>query len=337
MHAFHKNKISFKVIGKKDLSLCSHVAAGIWNPVVFKRLTKSWMADELIPSLEKFYAECEALLGEKFTTSRVIIRPFAELQEEILWIKKSKNELDEYLDPKIYDASSAPANIKITGKYGRVKRSGNLDVARFINASMNFFEDEIIEDVFDYSKLKIHEHRVTYDNISANAVIFCEGWLIKNNPYFNWVPLKPAKGEVLTVHCNTLNLQDKIVSKGSFLMGFGNGRFKSGATYEWNRLDEKPSVEARAELEERLSQITGSEYTVQKQEAGVRPSSIDRRPVIGSHPAHKNIYVFNGLGTKGVMLAPFFSNKFVNFYLQKESLSADVNVSRFYNLYEEKK
>jgi hypothetical protein len=38
-----------------------------------------------------------------------------------------------------------------------------------------------------------------------------------------------------------------------------------------------------------------------------------------------------------VMLAPFFSNKFVNFYLQKESLSADINVSRFYNLYEEKK
>ncbi|MBK7816373.1 MAG: FAD-binding oxidoreductase [Sphingobacteriaceae bacterium] len=72
-------------------------------------------------------------------------------------------------------------------------------------------------------------------------------------------------------------------------------------------------------------------YNVLEHKAGVRPSTLDRRPIIGQHPLHKNLFVFNGLGTKGVMLAPYFSKKFVHFYLNKEALDAEVDVKRFYS------
>ncbi len=50
------------VINNSDLSSCSSVAAGIWNPVVFKRLTKSWLADEVVPELNSFYSYAENII-----------------------------------------------------------------------------------------------------------------------------------------------------------------------------------------------------------------------------------------------------------------------------------
>src|SRR5438105_4929303 len=88
MHAFHRNNLTFQVIGDPSLSSCSRVAAGIYNPIVFKRLTKSWMADELIPALQQFYSECETQLGTRFLHAREILRPFTEAHGEELWRKK---------------------------------------------------------------------------------------------------------------------------------------------------------------------------------------------------------------------------------------------------------
>jgi len=39
--------------------------------------------------------------------------------------------------------------------------------------------------------------------------------------------------------------------------------------------------------------------------------------------------VFNGLGTKGVMLAPYFADKMTNFILKGTALPEEVNISRF--------
>jgi glycine/D-amino acid oxidase-like deaminating enzyme len=86
-------------------------------------------------------------------------------------------------------------------------------------------------------------------------------------------------------------------------------------------------------LKSKLNSLINCNYNIISHLAGVRPSSIDRRPIIGAHPEYKNLFVFNGLGTKGVMLAPYFSENFVNFYLKNEPLMDDVNVKRFYSNY----
>ena len=43
--------------------------------------------------------------------------------------------------------------------------------------------------------------------------------------------------------------------------------------------------------------------------------------------------MFNGMGAKGVMLAPYFAGKFVHFLKQKQELPKEVDVARFYKLY----
>lgn len=332
MHRFHAAGIEFRVIGKKEMSSCSRVAAGIWNPLVFKRLTKSWMADALIPELLDFYGRCEKEAGKSLMTQRQILRSFQEEQEEKLWLAKSKNELDDYLDPEIYTEGAAPRNLKC-GRYGQVLQAGNLDVPAFLDYTDVKFHDQISDEEFFYDDLKVDTLHCRYQEQEVTAVVFCEGWLISKNPFFNWVPFKPAKGELLTMRLRQLSLEKTISSKASFLFETQPQEFRSGATYEWTDLNETPTDRAREELLRKLSSHTDEQPEVLRHEAGIRPATIDRRPVLGHHPLYKQLWVFNGLGTKGVMLAPYFSNKFVLFYKQNVRPDSEIDLRRFYHLY----
>ncbi len=331
-HHFHQQFIRFKMIGNPRLSNCSNVAAGIWNPIVFKRLTKSWMADELISELNIFYSECEKTLNTSLITQRQIVKPFNEEQEKKLWLKKSQQNLSAFLNPFIAQSNHLDfKNCYLNEYHGNVEKSGNLDLVTFIKKSDQFFKEDIISETFDYSDLKIEECEIIYKTIKAKHIIFCEGHLVKYNPFFNWIPLKPAKGEIITIKTNDLNFKNKILNKNGFIMDVTDQIYKVGATYAWYDTSDKPTNNGLLEIKEKLKKIIGCNYQIINHQAGVRPSSADRRPIIGQHPKYKNLYVFNGLGTKGVMLAPYFGKNFVNFYLNKEYLHPDINVNRFYD------
>jgi hypothetical protein len=335
MHAFAEHNISYTCIGSEQLSNCSRVAAGIWNPIVFKRSTKSWLADALIPSLNVFYGRCEQLFGEQIITQRPIIKPFTENQEQVLWYKKAKHELQEFISEDIFSAVSEDfVHCIVPNKYGLVKQSGNLNVPLFLDLSTAYFKDQIVNDMFDYRRLKISTDKVVYDNVEAKQIIFCEGYRVKDNPFFGWIPLKPAKGEVLTIKAPELKFKNAVFNKNGFLMDVEAGVYLAGATYAWDDLSELPTEKGLLELNQKIKTMIDCDYDVLKHEAGIRPASIDRRPIIGAHPNYKNLFVFNGLGTKGVMLAPYFAKNYVNFYFQKEALNPDVDVKRFYHFYD---
>lgn len=338
MHTFYSHGISFKVVGDATLSSSSRVAAGIWNPIVFKRLTKSWLADDLISYLNHFYGACETRLNKKIITQRPIIKPFTEEQEKTLWKKKAEGELASFLDPQIHgDIAPEMNQCVLANGYAKVKNSGNLNMLDFLDSSADFFKEYLLNEVFDYNQLQILPEKVIYQGMEAKHIIFCEGYLVKDNPFFNWIPLKPAKGEVLTIEAPELQFKNAIFNRNGFLMDLSAGVYKAGATYAWDDLTETPTSDGLAELRSKIGNMIRCGYRVVKHEAGVRPSSSDRRPIIGEHPKHKQLFVFNGLGTKGVMLAPFFAENFVNFYLQKEEIHKDVDVKRFYHLHEDKK
>ena len=67
-------------------------------------------------------------------------------------------------------------------------------------------------------------------------------------------------------------------------------------------------------------------------QAGVRPGSADRRPFIGTHPKNDNYHIFNGLGSKGYMLAPLLSLEFAQHLIEGTELHAEVQLSRYNKL-----
>jgi glycine oxidase len=332
-HTLHNQGKSFQIIGNKHLSTSSRVAAGIWNPVVFKRMTQSWMAHQLVPFLLNFYKDCEEKLNTKFVYPRKIVRTFQEEQEKTLWLKKSKNELAGLISDKIENTDkSGFENIFIQGDYGEVLQAGNIDVSLFLDRSEEYFKDIILDEVFRYDQLNISDDQFSYKDQVAKSIIFCEGHLLRCNPYFDWLPMNPAKGETITVKTNA-RTGGNIFNRNGFIVETDDGELKCGATYEWKDLSDFPTEKGKAQLEVKLRNMISSEYTITSHTAGVRPSSSDRRPLIGEHPVFSNMFVFNGLGTKGVMLAPYFANNFVLFCIEKQELNPEADIKRFYSLY----
>ena len=113
------------------------------------------------------------------------------------------------------------------------------------------------------------------------------------------------------------------------MLPIGDDLFIVGTTYDWNNLNDEPTEKARNEIAEKLSKVLKVPFEIVDQQAGVRPSVNDRRPVIGLHPEHSSLGVFNGMGTKGVMLSPYFSEHFYLHLEKGNTLDKEVNISRF--------
>lgn len=308
------------VIDDCSLSRCSQAAAGIYNPVVFKRLTKSWMAHEALPVMHDFFRQAEKMLNDKFLYPLKISRILSTSDEEILWIQKAANELEDFVEREI------------TNHRGEVKASGFLDVAVFLKAVLKYLreKDAFINEVFAHEALNVSDEKIIYKNIRAKKIIFCEGHLARHNPFFAAVKFKPAKGEVITIYSKELDTAC-IINKDIFILPLKQeGYFKVGATYDWNDLTDNTTTSAKEFLLQKLKEVIQSPVKVMKQEAGVRPATHDRRPVLGFHPKHPSIGIFNGFGTKSVLLAPYFAKHLCNFIFLKEELFAEADVKRFY-------
>jgi glycine/D-amino acid oxidase-like deaminating enzyme len=320
------------IIDDPAYSNASRIAAGLYNPVVFKRLVKSWMADELIPIMDDFYPRIERKLNIKCYHKKQIVKLFAEPNEKEFWLKKTKEEVGKYLSPVINEEFLADI-VNVTLGSSEVEHAGNLETLLFLNASSEYFRkhDLLLEERFSYNDLKILADRVNYKNTEASKIIFCEGHKNTDNPWFGHLPFKLTKGEIITVKLSHGHVipDNKVINKGVFILPLGNNKYKVGSTYEWNELTDETTERGREELKGKLEKILKVPFEIIAHEAGIRPTVNDRRPILGLHPQHPALGIFNGMGTKGVMLAPYFAKQLVNFLENKTPLNSEVDIQRF--------
>ena len=212
---------------------------------------------------------------------------------------------------------------------GEVDTIGYLDTNTFIDASKDFFKEQGVN-------FQTNEFRVDEVDENENVLFFfCEGYGLKKNSLFNYLPLNGTHGETLVIKSDTYDF-DEVLNKNMYLLSIGNQQFKLGATYNWELKEPVSTPTARQELIERLEAFAKFDYTVVDQQAGIRPTVTDRKPLIGIHPVKKNAIVFNGLGTKGVMLAPYFSQHLLGHVYENEDLNDEVDIARFQKFFSDK-
>jgi glycine/D-amino acid oxidase-like deaminating enzyme len=320
------------IIDEPALSNASKIAAGLYNPVVFKRLVKSWMADELSPCMESFYTAAAVQLKAAFFHKKQIVKLFAEENEKQFWLKKADEEVGKYLSKTIYDDYLSDIVYSPLGA-AEVTNAGSLDTSLFLNSFKTYFQkqNQLIEEVFNYDELNILEGAAAYKGINAKKIIFCEGYRCVDNPYFKWLPFKLTKGEIITIQLSENHVipLEKVINKGVFILPLGNNKYKAGATYEWNELNELATEKGRTDISDKLKKILKVPFEVVEHQAGIRPTVSDRRPLIGLHPQHSSVGIFNGMGTKAVMLAPYFAKQFAGFLSSTNHIDREVDISRF--------
>ncbi|RAJ95913.1 glycine/D-amino acid oxidase-like deaminating enzyme [Larkinella arboricola] len=312
----------------------SLVAAGIFNPLTGRKLVRTWKADELFPFLTVFYGEIEKKLNTHFLHFTNIYRPYRSVEEQNTYMALTA-------DPSIYQYIAEPVDNQqyapyVQNPYGglEVTGSGWVDVPVFLHAIQEFFRqsDQYIEADFNHNELVISRDNVVWRGQAYGKLLFCEGPHAKDNPLFDWLPYNPVKGQVLDVVMDNYHVTH-IVNQGIFIMPVESNLYRVGATYTWHDLDWQTTEDGKAFLEQKLQAVLKVPYRIIGQRAGIRPATKDRRPLMGLHPAHPAIGIFNGLGTKGVSLAPFWADRFADFLEDHKELDPEVNIERTFSLY----
>lgn len=312
----------------------SAYAAGLFNPIAGRPMTKAWKADVVFPFLENFYSSAEKKLNKKFLHLLPSYRPFISNEEKELWRQKSATP--EFKNFLLTFHDSGPPSDVIQNPFGGIEiaPSGYLDVVNWMTALKDHLieKDAYINGAFQESEVLFVNNEVHYGEFIASKIIFCNGLSALQSRWFDWLPFKPLKGETLEV--KILASVDRIYNRGVYLVPTTEeNEFKVGATYQHPPFLEGTSEWALHELVSRLDELVAVPYEIIHQEWGIRPTTPDRRPFLGHHPDNKNVIIFNGLGTKGVSLAPYFASHLINWLEGNGDLSPEVNIYRFKALY----
>ena len=210
------------------------------------------------------------------------------------------------------------------GEFGhsRVLKSGYVDLPKFLATAKEYFKR-----IGCYDQETMEEEGFT-DKYPNYLVIDCRGYKSAFSPWWSFLLFGLTKGELLTIKCPNFPLTD-IFNAGFFVCPLGDDIFRVGATFNWDDTDTIPTEIAKSELIDKLNKWIDRPYEILDHRAGVRPTVDDRRPLFGVHPSIANLYLFNGLGAKGVMLAPHLSNIFLDFVLHDVSLPPDIDLARY--------
>lgn len=327
-HQLIMNNKSFVMFSENKKS-ASQVSAGIINPVVLKKFTTFWKAQEQIDFLKKSLTEIEGYTGENYLIDAPVHRIFHDENEQRLWTKKSENEeLSRFLD-KNFDLLEV---VKNDFRSGKVNQSARLNVSGFFKGLFDFLEvrHHVIKEKFEYSEIDV-QHSI-YKNIQFRNILFCEGIGVKENPFFSHIPLQPNKGHHIKVKLSKPVSGNITIKKKHFLFSLQNGLYFYGGTYDREQLHHNIDDSAVEQLKKGLAEFYPYDFEIDEVNFGFRPTVKDRRPIIGRHAEHQNFYVFNGLGARGILNGCYFSKSLYDFIEENIPLHEEVSLDRFHKV-----
>lgn len=308
----------------------TQVAAGIINPITGRRFVKSWRVATLLPMAQQLYRQLEEELGISFYHEQALIRTLFNRGDENTWQARM---LDEAYTP-YFRAKAELGQITEATKpafsYLEVAQTAQVSIGKLCTRlqEVRTGKGVFLENQFRYELVEITPAGAYYDGYTAKKIIFCEGWRSRFNPWFQQLPYGGNKGEVLLVRLPEVELK-RMFKHRIFIVPFEDDLYWVGATSDNQFTDDQPTEQGQQYLRDRLAEVLTTPFEIVEHRAAVRPTVKDRRPYLGTHPEHPQLAMFNGLGTKGASLAPFWAKHFAEHLMQGMPLDPEVDISRF--------
>ncbi|MBC7651431.1 MAG: FAD-binding oxidoreductase [Deinococcales bacterium] len=307
----------------------SKVASGVINPVTGRRIVRTWMIETLMPFAVDAYTAIGKQLGVSIISQKNIL-DFHPTPQMMLAFKERLPEESDYLRVPTNKAEYQQY-FNITFGIGEINPCYLVDVTILLNQWRKFLlnQNALLEEVFDINQLITQNLEfITYKGFSASKIIFADGAVGADNSYFKLLPYAKNKGQAIIAEIPDLP-RTNIFKQGITIVPWQNDLWWIGSTYEWDFKDLHPSVDFRNKVENQLQHWLKLPYKIVDHIAAERPANLERRPFVGLHPMYPNIGIFNGMGTKGCSLAPYFAKQFTNNLIDNSLINPFVNVQRF--------
>lgn len=198
-----------------------------------------------------------------------------------------------------------------------------------LSSYRNYLKDEevCLSEDFQYEAIQQKENEVVYKNISAKKIIFAEGSKVVDNPFFLKQAIIGNKGEYVIIKAPDLKLEALL--KGSmYVIPIGNDEYKVGATYSRDDYSLNPTKIAKEEILSKVKSFINCSFEVIGQTAGVRPTTKDHRPLLGVLDENPNLVFFNGLGSRGFLMAPLLAEILFNHLEDKVPIPREMHIQR---------
>lgn len=321
------------VVDNNYIDGASRVAAGVLNPVTGRWMVKTWAVDQALPAAKTFYRSMEPLLHTSVLEERCIARLCRSDFEIKRWSKRRQQQAYRgYVGEAMMAGELWHGLSDACGSFP-ILQGGLLDTCRWLDAVARYLQDKnaLIRAPFKHEQVSISPEAVEWQGCRANCLVFCEGWAVRNNPWFGYLPLEASKGEVLTFD-GQIPLPGYILHASKWIVPLPSGtQYRAGSTWQWNPTDAAPSEAGRIEMLRAVRTMLVAPPAAESiiaHQAGVRPASADRLPWLGRHPRQSRLVVFNGLGAKGALYAPWLAEILAEHLALGVPLPKEVDIAR---------
>lgn len=307
----------------------SRIAAGLINPVTGRNYVKSWMIEKLLEEANGFYRAIEQHLGVSVAKQMDILRVLKSDREVERWMMRTGDPAYKRFMGEVSAGDHIRGIFREKVKYGTVREGMRISLPVILDTIRKTMEQEeqLITDNFDYDELVYDEQMYRYKWITASRIVFCEGAGMRGNPFFRYLPMSDNKGEILLLQAQ--KYPGLMVKRKYFTIPLESGLIWFGSENSWQDPTPGPSSRAFDALKNELETSYLMPFEIAGHKAAFRPTVKDRRPLLGTHPRYTGMHLFNGLGTKGASLAPYFSKVMAAYLLEGKELPPDVDIRRF--------
>lgn len=293
-------------LGKKVMVLdngatdrASHVAAAVINPLSGKKWSRSPEADLFIPEAIACYRGLEALLQLPL------------LQASPMYIFDTGGEVYPELircDDTEYDNLGRFFH-RTTTVY-RNAATWLVNAQALLGAWKQYLSERhaLRRETYVPGLCHISREGIRYKDIEAGQIIFCEGAASISNPLFTGLPFTRNRGEALLLHIPGLPAE-AIYHRYLRLVPRGGGLFWYGSNYQWHFDNLDPDPRWREEAMAGLKNWLKIPFQIAGHMVAERPTTAGQIPLVGRHPRHPSIALFNGLGTRGFSAGPFWARE----------------------------
>jgi len=318
------------IVSDRQLS-ASRVAAGLINPVTGQRFVLADRTPDMLTWAKNFYQNIETTLSIKCFHVHPMIRLFNNNKEQS---NCNKRLLQPAYRPYLHPCHIPDAlNAEYSGILQR--ETAWLDTNVLLDALHEYFQKHatvVFADV-DVQAVQQKKDTLHWQGLSTSKIIYSQGYKMLENPLFSWLPLQPSHGEIIT--CSTTEeISPEIINKGKWLLPTSTHSCRIGATYDPDIKTPTKHEKSKQNLLQ-FAQALFTEkhtFTCTNHQAGIRPTTKDKQPFIGFHPLHPNICIFNGFGSRGSLLIPWYAREFSNTLLQDYPIPMEADIMRFTSL-----
>lgn len=314
------------------LGICegaSASAGAFLSPIVGKTNKIKLLVDKALPFALSFYKELEL---DSFIQNGLLKLPRDEKDEEKF------SEYEKFINCDYYIKDGGfffPDGAIISPKKLCLKLTENI----------NFLQKEVksIEFIDGYWKI---------DNIKAKNLILTTGF--EDIIDLEYIKIRPVWGQKIDIKTST-KIPFNIHKNLSISTTKENGLVSIGATHERFKIEGEPSRKTSLKLiEEAKEMYNFSDEEIVNEFSGVRSGSVDFMPIVGEvinaseslkeYPQikhgrkiqdeklikYKNLYILNGVGGRGFVLAPLLAKRLSELLIEKKEIDEELKSTRLF-------